>query len=229
MKASARGIARAVEALTGGRLVLHPTETVVSLSGDPYSTVAVEAARRLKGAARPRPFLCLVADAASARALAGDWPDAAEALAVAFWPGPLTLVVAAGRDAPAPVVAEGRIALRPAADPVSRRLLNAWGRPLFSTSANLGGGRPTTSVSEAVRVLSGAPGAEALAIALTPLGGNSPPTDPPVARLEEPSTIVDVTTVPPQLVRLGALTVERLKGVCPDIVGGCRNEPGGRA
>lgn len=202
------GIAAAVDAIRRGRLVLHPTETVVSLSGDPARSEAVDAARRLKGYAEPRPFLCLVPDAATARALTIDWSEAARRLADAFWPGPLTLVLRASAAAPAPVVADGAVALRPAADPVSAALVLRWAGPLFSTSANRRDRPPATRVAEAARALVGSPGGEALALAVreaaTPAG--------PVAT-GPPSTIVDATVDPPRLVREGAIAVERLREV----------------
>ena len=207
------GVDRAVTALDAGRLILHPTETVVSLTGDARLESAVAAARRLKGYERPRPFLCLVPDAAAARSLCGEWPPAARRLADALWPGPLTLVLVAAPDAPAPVVSEGTIALRPASDPISAAVVRAWGGPLFSTSANPKGGVPPVHVAEAARALASAPGAEALALGLLePAAG---PRTPSAAG--EPSTIVDVAGVRPRLVREGAISADRLRSTIPDL------------
>lgn len=197
-------------ALAAGRLVLHPTETVASLSGDPGNASAVDAARSLKGYPEARPFLCLVADAAAARALAAAWPDAAERLAAAFWPGPLTLVLEAAADAPGPVVAAGRIALRPAVDGVSRSLLAAWGAPLFSTSANRRGDAPAVGVREAAARFAGGDG-PAVGL-LEPAGGTVPGGTP--------STVVDATGPAPRLLRPGAIPAQRLRRVCPDLAGG---------
>lgn len=213
-EADAAGIAAAVEALAAGRLILHPTETLVSLSGDPYQPEAAAAARRAKGYDEPRPFLCLVADPAAARALAAGWPPAAERLAAAFWPGPLTLVVAAAPDAPAPVTGDGRLAVRPVSDPVSRALLAAWRRPLFSTSANRRGEPAPTLVAEAARALGGRPEAAAVALALVPAAGEESPPDGPGL----PSAIVDVTDGA-RLVRAGAIPLERLREAVPELLG----------
>ncbi len=213
-EADAAAIGAAVEALAAGRLLLHPTETLVSLSGDPYRAEAAEAAWRLKGYDEPRPFLCLVADPAAARALAAAWPPAAEKLAGAFWPGPLTLVVAATARAPGPVTESGRLAVRPASDPVSRALLAAWGRPLFSSSANRRGDPAPTRVADAARALEGRPGAEAVALGLLPPAGEGTSGGQPAL----PSSIVDVTGEP-RLVRAGAISVERLRETLPEIGG----------
>ena len=205
------GIARAVAALAAGRIVLHPTETVVSLSGDPESRAAVTAARRIKGYDEPRPFLCLVFDAAAARALAGRWPPAAERLADRFWPGPLTLVLPVAEGV-LPLVARGRkLALRAAADPVSRALVGAWGKAIFSTSANRRRQAPAVEVAEAARRLADAPGAGAIGLALEEDPAGEVPAD-------LPSTIVDVSADVPRLVRVGALGRRRLREVVPELV-----------
>jgi tRNA A37 threonylcarbamoyladenosine synthetase subunit TsaC/SUA5/YrdC len=160
-----------------------------------------------------------VPDTAAARALAAEWPEAAERLARAFWPGPLTLVLRAAVGAPRAVASSGTIALRPASDPVSRALLAAWGGPLFSTSANPRGEPAPTRVEQAASALAGAAGAEAIALALAPT------PDSPVPRREgersgniasreaqgQPSTIVDVTGAP-RVVRAGAISLDQMRG-----------------
>ncbi|HET6342257.1 MAG TPA: L-threonylcarbamoyladenylate synthase [Gemmatimonadota bacterium] len=204
-------IERAVKALAAGRLVLHPTETVVSLSGDPGNAGAVTRARRIKGYDESRPFLCLVIGTEAARALAAEWPADAETLARRLWPGPLTLIVEAGPRAPVPVSAGGAIALRPAADPVSRRLIEAWGRPLFSTSANRRGDPPPARIEDAARRLADAPDADAIAIALASSGESEG------APFGRPSTIVDVRGGEARIVRAGAVETDRLRGILPGI------------
>jgi len=209
------GVAAAARRIAAGGLAVHPTETVVSLSGDPGVERAVASARWLKGYTEPRPFLVLVPDAEAARSLAGAWPPAAEELAGVFWPGPLTLVAAAGPGAPGPVVAEGgTIALRPASDPVSLALLAAIEGPLFSTSANRRGDPPPTTVREAIASLGLRPGGATQAgggcaiVAL--LESAAPPSD-------APSSIVDVSVDPPRVVRAGAIAIERLLRVRPEL------------
>ena len=210
--ANDEGIAAATRVLAEGRLVIHPTETVTSLSGDPYNKGAVDAARRIKGYHKPRPFVCLVEDVVAARSSAAVWSTAAEELAAALWPGPLTLVVVAGEGAPAAVAVDDKLAIRPAVDPVSRRLVTAWGGPLFSTSANRRGAQPSTSVEAAVQQLSRAPRANAIGVALMPKRSRA--TEPGTV---DPSSIVDVTEEPPRVVREGAIGVVELRAIWPDI------------
>lgn len=207
------GIARAVSALSAGRLVLHPTETIVSLSGDPESLGAVERARRIKGYDDSRPFLCLVPDLESGRALARRWTPAAETLTARFWPGPLTLVVAVAEDVLPHVARNRRLALRAVSDPVSRRLVAAWGGAIFSTSANRRGEGPALAVREAASRLS-AVDASAIELALEGRPGGEDVEGPAADR---PSTIVDVSGEVPRLLRAGALALERLREAVPDI------------
>ncbi|MFN2383007.1 MAG: L-threonylcarbamoyladenylate synthase [Gemmatimonadota bacterium] len=218
------GIGSAVQALRAGRLILHPTETVVSLAGDPYRDDAAEAAWRLKGYDAPRPFLCLVPDPAAARALAAEWPEAAERLAEAFWPGPLTLVVGAAEGAPAAVAVDGTLALRPGCEPVSCALLAAWGGPLLSTSANRRGEPAPTRVEDAAAALGSSSGAEAIALALAPTpegllsrrGGKNGGTYGSGVVPGQPSTIIDVTRTP-RLVRVGAIPLDQLRRILPGL------------
>jgi L-threonylcarbamoyladenylate synthase len=206
------GIAVAIRVLGEGRLVIHPTETVTSLSGDPYHTGAVDAARRIKGYHKPRPFVCLVKDAATARSSAAAWNPAAEELAAALWPGPLTLIVVAAEGAPAAVTVDDKLAMRPAVDPVSQRLVTAWGGPLFSTSANRRGLPPSTSVEVALQQLSKASRGNAIGVALT-----ATHLETVQSVTVDPSSIVDVTEEPPRLVREGAIGVAELRAIRPDI------------
>lgn len=189
---------------------------MASLSGDPFSHQAVDAALQLKGYARSRPLLCVVRDTDQARALADSWPVSADRLSAAFWPGPLTLVVVAGDSAPSGVSAGGAesgrqtIAVRWSSDETTQALLDAWGGPLFSTSANPRSEPATSEPVEAYKSLAQRPGGDAIAVVIRscsrPGGG-------------EPSTIVDVTSSRPRLLRRGALSVERLAALAPDLEG----------
>lgn len=211
-------------ALSRGRLVLHPTETVVSLSGDPWSARAVALALTLKGYDSPRPLLCLVPGVGAARALARVWPAEADLLAAAFWPGPLTLLLPAADGAPAAVTdaLAGTIALRPAADPVSRALLAAWGRALFSTSANRRGQPARREVADALADLGAAPNGDAIEVALVPAPRADAParTAAPARAVALPSTIVDVTARPIRIARHGAIPADSIREVVAELDAG---------
>ena len=86
------GLAEAAALLAAGRIIGVPTETVYGLAGDARNGRAVAAIFAAKGRPRFNPLIVHVADAAAAFAL-GEASEAARALAAAFWPGPLTLVL----------------------------------------------------------------------------------------------------------------------------------------
>ena len=121
-----------------GGLVAFPTETVYGLGADARSDLAVARIFEAKGRPRFNPLIVHVADAAAARALVA-WSDAAERLASAFWPGPLTLVLPLreGAGISGLVTAGlGTLAVRVPAHPVARGALSAFGGPVAAPSAN---------------------------------------------------------------------------------------------
>ena len=162
--------------------------------------------------------MCLVPGPGAARELCAVWPAAAERLARRFWPGPLTLVLPASPEAPRSVQEAGRIALRPAADPVSAAILGTWGKALFSTSANRRDRPPALDVPAALEALARAPGGEAIEVALVPTGaGESAARGSGGGRTGLPSTIVDAGADPPRIVREGAIPAEAIREVVGDL------------
>ena len=136
------GIAAAVQLLQAGGLVALPTETVYGLAARADRAESVAAIYRAKGRPDFNPLIVHVPSVEVARDLA-ELDDRAEALAAAFWPGALTLVLPLRPDAAiAPAVTAGlpTIALRCPAHPVMRGVLAASGLPLAAPSANRSGG-----------------------------------------------------------------------------------------
>jgi L-threonylcarbamoyladenylate synthase len=138
----------AARVLTAGGLVAFPTETVYGLGADATNAEAVARLYEAKGRPSFNPLIAHVIDAAAARALA-RFDLAAERLAEAFWPGPLTLVLPKRTDCPVANLATAgldTIAVRVPSDPVARDILAAVGRPLVAPSANRSGHvSPTTA------------------------------------------------------------------------------------
>ena len=127
----------AVEALRSGRLVAFPTETVYGLGANARDPAAIGRIYAAKGRPGYNPLIVHVADADEARQLAADWPTAAAALAEAFWPGPLTLVVPRAAGLPDAVTAGlGNVGLRVPSHPVAQALLADTGLPIAAPSAN---------------------------------------------------------------------------------------------
>ena len=141
-------VARAARTLAAGGLVAFPTETVYGLGADATNPAAVARLYKAKGRPSFNPLIAHVDCLEAARAIGELGPDAI-ALAWAFWPGPLTLVVP---RAPHCSVAElataglDTVALRVPSHPVAMALLQAFGKPVVAPSANLSGHvSPTTA------------------------------------------------------------------------------------
>lgn len=192
-------IPRAVSHLKGRGLLAYPTETVYGF-GSRARTAEVSALAALKGRRREKPFLLIVSDRAMAEAQGLGFGAAADALARAFWPGPLTLVLPGGKLPEQLRGPEGGIAVRFTSHRGIARLVAALGEPLTSTSANLPGSAP-------------APGADAIVRDFkTPVEeGRLLVLDGGVLGNRPPSTVVDCTQPTPRLVREGALTVAALR------------------
>jgi L-threonylcarbamoyladenylate synthase len=130
-------IAHAARLLRSGRLVAFPTETVYGLGANAIDASAVERIFAAKGRPSYNPLIVHVVDAAAARHLVRAWPDQADALIAAFWPGPLTLVMPKRPVVPDAVTAGlPSVAVRMPAHPVARALLAAAEIPIAAPSAN---------------------------------------------------------------------------------------------
>ena len=142
--------------LAAGELVAIPTETVYGLAADATNGVAVARIFEAKGRPRFNPLICHVGDLAMARSIAVVDPVAA-ALAAAFWPGPLTIVLPLAEASPIhPLVTAGlpTVAVRMPVG-VAGQLASALGLPLAAPSANLSGRVSPTSAAQVKRGLDG--------------------------------------------------------------------------
>lgn len=167
-------IAAAVAALANGRLVGLPTETVYGLGADATDGRAVAAIYSAKGRPSFNPLIAHVPDLASAERH-GVFDATARALAAAFWPGPLTLVVPKRPESPvADLVTAGldTIGLRVPATPVTREILARFGRPVAAPSANRSGRVSPTRAEDVVEEL-GRVVAEVIDAGATPVGVES--------------------------------------------------------
>lgn len=202
--ADARAAAAEVRShLEAGGTLAYPTETVYGLGSllDPAGTARLAA---LKGRALDRPFLVLDADP---RRLPGlRWTPVATALAEAFWPGPLSLALAADDGYAPPVRSpEGTVAVRDTPLPALRQLLQLLQRPLTSTSANLPGRPPATTLDELLETVARFPQHQGVLV----LDGGGLPAS-------APSTVVDCSGERARLVREGAITLPELRAALQD-------------
>jgi len=192
-------VVAAVAVLRRGGLVAFPTETVYGLGADAANPAAVGRIFAVKGRPRSHPVIVHLAEATAVKAWAADVPPDAWALAEAFWPGPLTLILPRADHVPDAVTGgAATVGLRVPNQPLALELLSAFGSGIAAPSANrFGRVSPTTAAH--VRADLGT------AVDLVLDGG------PCAVGVE--STIVDLSRGAPRVLRLGGLSVEALSEV----------------
>jgi L-threonylcarbamoyladenylate synthase len=174
---------------------------VYGLGANAFDDAAVAKIFAAKGRPAGDPLIVHVADAASVGAIARSVPTAAQALMSAFWPGPLTLIMARGGDVPLRVTGGGAtVAIRVPAHPVAAALLAAAGVPIAAPSANRFS-RPSPTTAEHVEEDLG----DRIDMILDG-GATSHGVE---------STVVDVTGALPVMLRPGAVTLEALREIAP--------------
>ena len=195
--------------LNARRVLAYPTETVYGFGGavDRESVANLIA---LKGRPPNKPFLLIVASSEMITRLGLHLTSFASQLAARFWPGPLTLVLPGGeRRVPEQLRGpEGGIAVRWTPHAGLSRLVQAYGEPITSTSANRPGVLPATNAHEIVDQWS-----EAVH------RGNLRVLDGGQLISSQPSTVVDCTGRHPRVIRPGAITAETLRKSVPDVIG----------
>ena len=197
-------IALAANLLRAGEVVAFPTETVYGLGADATSEAALQRIFAAKERPLSDPLIVHLADVSQLAEVARDIPPEAKRLAERFWPGPLTLVLPRLARIPALVAAGGdTVGVRVPAHPVAQALLRAVDLPIAAPSANR---FMHTSPTTAAHVLADLDGR----IACILDGG------PTTVGVE--STVVDLTTSPPRLLRPGGITLEALRAILPDIL-----------
>ncbi|WP_029432778.1 L-threonylcarbamoyladenylate synthase [Blastococcus sp. URHD0036] len=201
-EARSAGLDAAAAAIGRGELVLMPTDTVYGVAADAFAPAAVTRLLAAKNRGRAMPVPVLIGEASTLAGLVVDLPDVAHRLAEEFWPGGLTLVL---EHAPSLAWdlgdAEGTVAVRLPDDEVARELLRRTG-PLAVSSANRSGRPAATDAAGAVEQLG-----ERAAVVLDagPRAGSAA------------STIVDCTAPTPRVLRVGAVDVDRLRAVVPEL------------
>jgi len=187
--------------LNAGRVLALPTETFYALAADPFQEEALEQLYAVKGRSPAKPVLVLVSGPHMLPRLVREVPETARLLIRRFWPGPLTLILPARPELPPGLTGgTGTVGVRQPAVAATCRLLEAWDLPVTGTSANRAGKPPLRLAREVAKEF----GDEvAFILDAGPCHGGLP------------STILDVTTQPPTLVRTGALPAGRLLQVIP--------------
>ncbi len=196
------GITAAIAAAKRGDLVVLPTDTVYGLGTDAFSQKGPQKLLAAKGRDRNMPIPVLVGHVKALDGLAQRVDGVTKALAEAFWPGALTIVVKAQPTLRWDLGETNQtVALRMPLNPIAIELLNAVG-PMAVSSANKSGQPAATNVDEAIAQLG-----EDVTIYLD--GGQTPGN---IA-----STIVDVSSGEIKLLRQGAIPLEEIRLIVPNI------------
>jgi len=196
-------VQRAAKLLADGELVAIPTETVYGLAANAFDEQAVAKIFAAKGRPSRNPIIVHVADLETARQCVSHWPELAEKLAKAFWPGPLTLVLPRSPKIPDTVTAGGEtVGIRWPSHPLIQAVIRLCDFPLAAPSANPSNQISPTNASHVARGLGDR-------ISLIIDGGQS--------QVGIESTVVDLTVQPPRLLRPGMIHAESLLAVTGEL------------
>lgn len=144
------GLAKAAEYLRSGKLVAFPTETVYGLGGNAFDVTAASRIYAAKGRPSDNPLIVHIADTGALKELAAEVPETAYALAEAFWPGPLTMILKKSPRVPKTTTGGlNTVAVRMPSDEIASALIRMSGVYVAAPSANVSG-RPTTTKAEHV-------------------------------------------------------------------------------
>ncbi len=201
----AAAVDRAAALLRAGEVVAVPTETVYGLAANAFDPEAVARIYALKGRPSHNPIIVHVASAAMARSCASRWPDLANVIGAAFWPGPLTLVVPKSDRVPDIVTAGGTtVGVRWPQHPFMQAVIKACGFPLAAPSANLANRLSPTNARHVLQQLGDV-------LPLIVDGGD--------CNVGIESTVVDVTGTAPVVLRPGMISEPEIqqvaRGRCP--------------
>lgn len=196
-------LVKAAQLLRSGELVAFPTETVYGLGANAMNAAAVDKIFVAKGRPADNPLIVHLACFEDVSKVARDVPILAQELMRRFWPGPLTLVLPKQKDVPNQVTAcLDTVAVRVPNHSVALELIRLAGVPIAAPSANRSG-RPSATTWQAV--------AEDLDDRIAGIVCG-PPT---CLGLE--STVVDMTSTPPRVLRPGGLSIEEMHSLVPSI------------
>jgi len=192
-------IAQAVAVVRSGGIVAYLTDTLYGLGVDPFIPEAVQRIFTMKSRVEEKALPLIIGGREVLPRLVREIPPVAEVLADRFWPGPLSLILPASPVLPPILLGySSTIAVRWPASPVASTLALAAGGALTATSANRSDAAPARTAQEVVAVF----GSDVDLV-----------LDSGSATELRPSTMVDVTAVPPRIVREGPITSESIQRI----------------
>ncbi|HOJ10056.1 MAG TPA: L-threonylcarbamoyladenylate synthase [Clostridiales bacterium] len=193
----------AADIIKNGGLVAFPTETVYGLGANALQKGAIKKIFEAKGRPSDNPLIVHIADIAALEELAVEPPSVWQKLAGKFWPGPLTLIFKKSPVIPSEITAGlDTVAVRMPAHPIALALIEESSLPIAAPSANSSGRPSPTLASHVIEDLDGK-------IDLIIDGGS--------ANIGLESTVLDITSNPPLILRPGGLTLEQLRIELPDV------------
>lgn len=196
-------IDRAGDIIKRGGLVAFPTETVYGLGGDALNRESSRKIYAAKGRPSDNPLIVHIADMEALAGIVSEIPDVALKLADNFWPGPLTMIF--NKSDVVPMDTTGgldTVAVRMPVDSVARRFIRASGGYVAAPSANISGRPSPTSGRFVIEDMNGR-------IDMIIQGDDS--------RIGLESTIVDITSDRPMILRPGYITKEMLEEVVGEV------------
>ena len=185
-------IQQAVRMLQLGEIVAFPTDTVYGLGADPFNSIAVHKLFNCKGRSSNKPIPVLVSSIEQATQVVQETPPLFFQLAKQHWPGALTIILPVKPNLPKVVTAgQTTIGIRIPANRLACQLIQHFGRPIATTSANLSDHPPATTALQVSQQL----------------GNNLLVLDGGPTKTQVSSTVIDLTTDSPQIRRQGAVTL----------------------
>ena len=193
----------AAKLLKKNEVVAFPTETVYGLGGNALSKDAISKIYKAKGRPSDNPLIVHIADISDLDILVSEIPEVAQILMEKFWPGPLTLIFKKSDKVPAEVTGGlDTVAVRMPSHPVARQLIRLSTVPVAAPSANISGKPSPTSFEHVINDLSGK-------VAAIVCGD--------VSRVGLESTVLDISSNPPMILRPGGITFEMLSQVVESV------------
>jgi len=202
-KPSIARIKKAARFIRNGELVVFPTETVYGLGADALNRNAVKKIFEAKGRPQDNPIIVHIYSVRQLHKLAKKIPKSAMLLSKKFWPGPLTMILPKRNVVPDEVTAGLKtVAIRMPSHRIARLLCKYAGVPIAAPSANISGRPSATCAAHAIRDFK-----EKVACIID--GGST--------NIGVESTVVDLTSKRPTILRPGGITAEQIKEILPKI------------
>ena len=188
---------KAVKILKKGGIIAYPTETFYGLGVDAINKKSVERLYKLKERDTLKPIPILIGNLSMLGLVVKEIPEVAEKLIKRFWPGPLTIIFYASTNIPSLLTANTqKIGVRISSNPIAQKILKLFASPITATSANISLGISATSPKEIIDYF-----------------GDKVDMILDGEKLESthPSTVIDITVSPPQIVREGIIPRETIE------------------